>query len=251
MELSRLWRGSGLPLSRRQILSLGGIIPYAEQAPTTLVLGTLGIALILVLAGPLWRQFRVLVARVIEVQEITLEWVKKILGNSLFTLGILAAPSWVALSMAYQVTHGEDPMNILVGALAANAVIAAGAGVATRSLATAAIVAIPGFIVYQVIINARPLAQAGTIVLASWFLLLGGLRISIDFIRAYWPIERWRRVPALNELGIPPRIWTPLLTLFAVACLVLGARWLLGWQYSSDYDQIVVSERPCGAANPC
>lgn len=231
--------------------ALVAVIADDEAAPTTLVFGTLGIALIVVLAEPLWRPLRDLVGRVIDAQEITMKWAKKLLGNSLFTLAVLASPSWVALGMVHNLVNGEDPMRTLVKALAANAAVAIGVGFTIERLGALAIAAAPGFVLYIAIVQGRPLAQAGVIALAAWFLLLGGLRFSIELVVRLWPIEKWRKVPTLKEIGIPPRIWTPLLTLFALGCLVLGARWLLGWQYPSDYDQIIVSMRPCGSANPC
>ena len=72
--------------------------------------------------------------------------------------------------MIWHLIRGGDPVETLLGAVVTAAV---GAG-AWRNAKAYAIGSIPAAIMYHVILYARPLAQAGVVVLASWFLLIGG-----------------------------------------------------------------------------
>lgn len=194
-----------------------------------MVLGTLGLVLFLVLFPPTWRPLRTYIAKVRSIQERDLEKVSSLIGRWPVFLIVLTAPAWVALLMIWHLIRGGDPVETLLGAVVTAAV---GAG-AWRNAKAYAIGSIPAAIMYHVILYARPLAQAGVVVLASWFLLIGGLRLNGELVQVIWRIVATRK-----DITIMVRY--RILAVIALACsvvaLIIGARWLLPWDYAPDYD---------------
>lgn len=179
------------------------------------------------------------ISLVISSQELDLNPARKLLGRPIVALAVLTAPSWVALFMIYGITTGSDPEGILLGAVVANALVAG----FWRKRKFFYIAFFPVTVMSYLIRNAGPLSQAGAIVFASWVLLLGDVRSSAQTVYYLWN-EDWKRYPSLKAISIPPRIWTPAVLIFAIVSLVVGARWLLGWEYGPDYGRDFLSTPP-------
>jgi hypothetical protein len=141
-----------------------------------------------------------------------------------------SAASWVALGMAHQVTTGGSPQGILVGAVVGNLLLLK----AVRGWKARALVATHLVAMLLLLWRAGPLSQAGAIVFATWFLLIGGVKESSDLVRYLWNVDRAEHDLA-KLFSLPPRAWSVLLLAFALIALIVSARWLLQWQPGPGY----------------
>lgn len=204
--------------------------------PSTLVLGTLGLVLFLVLFPASWQPLRTFIGKVQSIQERDFEKASQLIGRWPIFLIVLTAPAWVALLMIQHLIGGGDPMETLLGAVVTAAV---GAG-AWRSRKAYAIGTVPAAIMYYLILYARPLAQAGAVVLAAWFLLIGGMRFSWEFVQAIWNIVKTRKDITIL---VRYRVLALIALVFSIVALVVGARRLLQWDHGVNYDASF-QERP-------
>ena len=101
------------------------------------------------------------------------------LGRSGVFLLAVTSPSWVALFMIHKLTNYGDPIEILLGALVTAAV---GSGLSRGNRGVLIGATTTGTVFYHLILYARPFAQAGAVVLASWVLLIGGVRAIWELI---------------------------------------------------------------------
>ncbi len=201
-----------------------------------LALGTLGLAVILIAIPQIWERLEELIEKVKNNQEKELERVAEWVGRWPVDLAVLVAPSWVALLMIRGLTTGQDPMEILMGALVVSAT-----GIGNwRNPRSYAIGLVPATILADLILYTRPLIQAGAVVLASWILLLGAIRINWDNLRL---ISLLVGAGFRSRVPIWLRLLFPVLLLLSIAALVVGARWILAWDHGPDYDA-TFDERP-------
>lgn len=208
------------------------------------MLGTFGVALILVAIPITWRYVEFYVFIVRSSQALEMEWLKKAVGRPILGLVILSAPSWVAATMAFFLTHGSDPESLLLGAIVTNAVVAG----YFRQERYFYLAILPVTVMSYILLHAGPLTQAGTLAFGSWLLLLAGVRVAATDVVQLWH-EDWKRYSDLRAIAIPPRIWAPALFVVSLVALILGARWLLAWDYRLDNSTGVTAHGvgPCAA----
>jgi hypothetical protein len=99
-----------------------------------------------------------------------------------------------------------------------------------RNVYGAASVLVTGGIVFVVSWFGSPEAQAGFAYLFTWFLLAGGVRPVVELQRlrrrGYAPTSDADQLARLTK--VHPLFWVALFGFVALACLLLGGRWLLG-----------------------
>jgi hypothetical protein len=129
-----------------------------------------------------------------------------LLGAALLTTGRITALLWLAVV-------GLSALLLMI-----------------RNVYGAASVLVTGGTVFVVSWFGSPQAQAGFAYLFIWFLLLGGVRPVVELQRlrrrGYAPTSDADQLARLTR--IHPFFWVALFGFVALACLLLGARWLLG-----------------------
>jgi len=224
----------------------------AEHA-STLALGTLGIAFLLVAVGVLWKFAQHLSTLVHESGHATMalltgHWVKGIElkpGGSgvtesefdkewkawpsrfVFLTAGYPAPSLAGLVLARGVQVGWDPLTVLGTVLVVLAVLFFAF---LRNWFALVVALFIGLVVAVFVYQAGPVAQLGAVVALSWILLLSGLRNCLE-ASALDHKDRKKGVSdqaALQDLtGIHAHAWSLIFVFVAVAALIAGARWLL------------------------
>jgi hypothetical protein len=216
---------------------------------STTVLGTLGVAIILVTV--LWRSvgWPVVVLPVIgvswatqlftgarfksltfwsvraELRAITFDkdggwWPSRMLT----ALISLPAPSLIGLVLARGVVVGWSPRTVLITLLVLFGLLVFGHANWYTLLVITAIGGVLGLLVWR----AGPAAQLGAVILFAWIFLLGGLRLIIHEAGERHPPDGGSFPGILQRhTDIPSILWMLGFLLVALAATVAGARWLL------------------------
>lgn len=220
----------------------------AENA-STLALGTLGIAMLLVALEPLWRHTWRLITVAHEsghtvVGLLTGHWVAGIdlsrggggatyveptYWPSKFAVATAGypTPSVAGLVLARGVQVGWDPATVLATVLVILTVLFFAF---MRNWLALVVTVVIGLIVAVFFYLAGPAAQLGAVVALAWVLLLGGFRASLFASALDHKDQRGGISDAarLHELtGIPANVWSFFFVFVALAALLTGARWLL------------------------
>jgi hypothetical protein len=221
----------------------------AEHA-STLALGTLGIAFLLVSVSALWRYARHLSTLVHESGHATMTlltgyWVGGIQLNPkgggvtwpefkkdwkytpsrfvVLTAGY-PAPSLTGLVLARGVQVGWDPLTVLWTFLVILAVLFFAFLDNLFALSFAVFLALVAAVfVYQ----AGPVAQLGAVVALSWILLLSGLRKALEASTLDHKKAGSDQAQLQGLTGIHAHVWSFAFVFVALASLITGARWLL------------------------
>jgi len=217
---------------------------------STLVLGTLGFAVLAVSFTPLWTLTRMLVHLVQETGYLiarlltgtrfeTWFFVVPLRRVDLFVLlpmmrgwwpsrvatalSGLPAPSLAGLLLARGVDVGWDPSTMLVGVL----VLMGGLVFFHGDWRTLAIILSVAGIAAVFVYVAGPQAQLGAVVALAWLLLLGGLRWNFEMSGHRHSGESTGPGVLQQLTEVPAVFWVLGFLLVTVGALLAGSRWLL------------------------
>jgi Peptidase M50B-like len=209
------------------------------------VLGTLALAIIAVAFEPLWLRTGRLITLVHETGHgVTLllsgRWVKEIVlqrsggytaydkpklfwpADVMVTLAGYSAPPIAGLFLALGVDRGWNPATVL-GALL---VILVGTVLFHGNWLGLVVMVSLGLVLAFFLWQTGPTAQVGVVIALAWFLLLGGLRRTIEI--AGRPAAKTSDQAHLEELtSIHANVWVLVFLTIALATFITGARALL------------------------
>jgi hypothetical protein len=215
---------------------------------STTVLGTLGIAVLLVTVEPLWKAVDPVMILVHEgghivVGLLTGNWIRGFIvdrtwGVTGFTkrlfwpsavlvsmAGYLAAPI-TGLLLARGVLIGWSP-SVTLGVLL---LVLVGAALFHEGWSTLLTIAGAGAVLAVLFYRADPPAQRGAVIALAWILLLGGLRqtFSVSGLSGRQHRLGGSDQAVLEQLtAVHAHLWSLFFIISAVAALVTSARWLL------------------------
>jgi lysylphosphatidylglycerol synthetase-like protein (DUF2156 family) len=220
------------------------------QHASTLALGTLGIAVLLVVLDPLWKATAGPLVVLFEqvghgivtllsgrwVTEIKLERGKDNPRGSTrttkeddpfkppriaFSLAGYATPPIVGLVLARGVQRDWDPSSVLVTLLVIVGIVA----LFHRTFWTLVVVVLSAAVLAAFFWRAGPGVQWGAVVVLAWIFLIGGLRRVLYLV--YTDNPRTDASVLQDLTGIPSYVWVGVFGVIALAALITGARWLL------------------------
>jgi hypothetical protein len=222
----------------------------AENA-STLALGTLGTAVLLVVLTPVWRLVGLPFVVVVEqvghsiTTLLTGRWISGIdlrLSSKRNTYGFTypsrrdfkpslvafylsgySAPPIAGLVLARGVERGWNPAVVIATLFVLVAVLL----VFHSNLFTLAVVVAVAAILIALYWQASPRGQWAAVVFVAWILLIGGIRRSFHLVGDYNDDDETDANALQRETGIPAYVWAAVFLLIALASLVVGARWLL------------------------
>jgi Peptidase M50B-like len=146
------------------------------------------------------------------------------LSRMLTALISLPAPSVVGLLLARGVVVGWSPRTVLITLLVLFGLLVLG----HANWYTLLVITAIGGVLALLVTRAGPQAQLGAVILLAWIFLLGGLRLIIHEAGEKHPSEGGSFPGILQRhTDVPSIVWMLGFLLIAIAATVAGARWLL------------------------